>query len=137
MPPVDQGFKVPPPPAPNSQNTDQRSLPNVTRERGRSSSAKRLRDENGQAVDTSRSQPRTPRKQTCVVGTSSSSDRKLKSPPVDIFLGGVHPDNTPDDIVADLPQSSISDIVKNSKPEAFLVSYKISAKAEHLSKSES
>ena len=61
-----------------------------------------------------------------------------RSPPADIFVWGVHPDTTKEDIVADLADSSIiiteNDIEKKSKNEAFLVSYKIRVKAEDLQK---
>ena len=78
------------------------------------------------------------RQRKFVVGTSNQSGRKMRSPPADIFVYGVHPDTTPDDIVQDLACCDIiikpEDIVKKSKDEAFLTSYKISVKAEDLQK---
>ena len=54
----------------------------------------------------------------------------------DIFVYGVHPDTTKEDIVQDLAFHNIiieaSDIIQKSKEEAFLKSYKISIKAEDL-----
>ena len=62
----------------------------------------------------------------------------MRSPPADIFVYGVHPDTTEEDIVQDLADSdiiiNIGDIVQKSKEEAFLKSYKISVKAEDLQK---
>ena len=73
-----------------------------------------------------------------VVGTSNQVGRKMRSPPADIFVYGVHPDTTPEDIVQDLACSDIiiriTDIVMKSKEEAYLKSYKISVKAEDLLK---
>ena len=75
------------------------------------------------------------------MGTSISTGqtgRKMRSPPADIFVYGVHPDTTEEDIVQDLADSdiiiNIGDIVQKSKEEAFLKSYKISVKAEDLQK---
>ena len=115
--------------------------------RGRSPSVKRLRDNDGDSVEVSddssadapaRSGSRPPQKK-CVVGTSNNSvltSRKMRSPPADIFVWGIHPDTTIPDIVADLSESGIivqeKDVQKKSKPEANLVSYKISVKAEDL-----
>ena len=60
----------------------------------------------------------------------------MRSPPADIFVWGIHPDTTIPDIVADHSESGIivqeKDVQKKSKPEANLVSYKISVKAEDL-----
>ena len=73
-----------------------------------------------------------------VTGTSNQIGRKMRSPPADIFVYGVHPDTTPEDIVQDLACSDIIiktlDIVVKSREEAFLKSYKISVKAEDLQK---
>ena len=72
------------------------------------------------------------------LNTTESAGRKMKSPPGDIFIYGVHPDTTEEDIVNDLKESDITielkDIVKKSKPEAGLNSYKISVKSEDLQK---
>ena len=58
----------------------------------------------------------------------------MRSPPADIFVYGVHPDTTPEDIVQDLAFSEIiiktQDITVKSKEEAYLKSCKISVKAE-------
>ena len=60
----------------------------------------------------------------------------MRSPPADIFVWGIHPDTTIQDIVADLAESGViieeKDVQKKSKPEAYLSSYKISVKAEDL-----
>ena len=62
----------------------------------------------------------------------------MRSPPADIFVYGVHPDTTKEDIVQDLAINeiiiNIQDITQKSKDEAFLKSYKISVKAEDLQK---
>ena len=62
----------------------------------------------------------------------------MRSPPADIFVWGVHPDTSLQDIVADLGDSGIviqeKDIEKKSKEEAYLVSYRIRLKAEDLQK---
>ena len=42
-----------------------------------------------------------------VVGTSNQVGRKMRSPPADIFVYGVHPDTSPEDIVQDLAFSDI------------------------------
>lgn len=111
--------------------------------RGRSPGVKRLRSSDGSSVAVQdevqeRSGSRPPQKK-CVVGTSNNSvlpSRKMRSPPADIFVWGIHPDTTIPDIVADLAESAIivqeKDVQKKSKPEANLVSYKISVKAEDL-----
>ena len=101
------------------------------------SSSKRRRGENGEVIDPVDRQP--PRAKKVVVGTSGAqAGRKMRSPPADIFVYGVHPATTLQDIVEDLADSGIviaeSDITKRSKDEAFLRSYKISVKAEDLAK---
>ena len=66
----------------------------------------------------------------------------MKSPPADIFIWGVHPSTTPEDIVEDLAYSDIkiqvSDIEKKTRQDgerpSGLDSYKISIKAEDLTK---
>ena len=62
----------------------------------------------------------------------------MKSPPADIFVWGVHPETTLDDIVSDLAASDIKietkDIQKKSKPDANMTSYKISIPASDLQK---
>jgi hypothetical protein len=112
-----------------------------TGNRGRSPSVKRLRGNDGSPVDvTERSGSKPPQKK-CVVGTSNNAlqtTRKMRSPPADIFVWGIHPDTSLPDIVADLAESGIiiqeRDIEKKSKEEAYLVSYKIRLKAEDLQK---
>ena len=112
--------------------------------RSRSPSVKRQRAEDGGSVtvtenntneNTKKSQKPKP-----VVGTSDSikTGRKMRSPPADIFVWGVHPDTTKEDIVNDLAESNIivkiSDIEKKSKDEAYLCSYRISVPATDLDK---
>ena len=62
----------------------------------------------------------------------------MKSPPADIFVWGVHPDTTIEDIVNDLADSNIivkeTDIEKKSRDEAYLCSYRISVPASDLQK---
>ena len=75
-----------------------------------------------------------------VVTGSRTSDRiwKMKSPPVDIFVYGVPRDTTKEDIVEDLAESEIQisqeDVILMSKGNLSVVSYRISVKAEDLSK---
>ena len=112
--------------------------------RGRSPSVKRLRDNDGLPVDrTERSNSRPPQK-PCVVGTSNNAvqtQRKMRSPPADIFVWGVHPNTTPQDIVEALAESGIliqvEDVEKKSREEAYLLSYRIRLKAEDLHKAPS
>ena len=60
----------------------------------------------------------------------------MRSPPADIFVWGVHPETTKEDIVNDLAESGIvistNDILKKSKEGAALNSYKISVPAADL-----
>ena len=62
----------------------------------------------------------------------------MKSPPADIFIWGVHPSTTIEDIVNDLAASDITveskDVLKKSKGESNLCSYKISVPAPDLVK---
>ena len=62
----------------------------------------------------------------------------MRSPPADIFVYGVHPDTSTEDIVLDLADSGIiiqeKDITNKSREDAHLQCYKISIKAEDLSK---
>ena len=75
-----------------------------------------------------------------VIGTSKSNSngRKLRSPPADIFVWGMHPETTPQDIVKDLADCDITieekDIMKKSKEGAALLSFKVSVRAEDLQK---
>ena len=81
--------------------------------RSRSNSNKRMRmDEEmgGENVTVARdgSQSQSTNKQKkFVVGTSNQAGRKMRSPPADIFVYGVHPDTTIDDIVQDLAFNDI------------------------------
>ena len=85
-----------------------------------------------------RSQSRTKKYVVGTLNTNQRQGRKMKSPPVDIFIYGMHPDTTDDDIINDLKDSDIvieaRDIIKKSKPESALHSYKISVNAEDLQK---
>ena len=117
-----------------------------SRDRSRSSS-KRRRGENGEIIEVD-DQPHhhgdrvkgqaQSRAKKFVVGTTSSaqSGRKMRSPPADIFVYGVHPATTKEDIVQDLAESGIviteQCIIKKSRDEAPLNSYKISVRAEDL-----
>ena len=75
-----------------------------------------------------------------IIGTSDSSanGRKMRTPPADIFVWGVHPSTSVEDIVNDLEASgisvSVSDIEKKSNPEAKLCSYRVSVPATLLEK---
>ena len=111
--------------------------------RGRSPSIKRVRLDNGDTLEVV--QDRSNNKSTnnpkkAVTGTSNANitGRKMRSPPADIFVYGVHPDTTEEDIVTDLADSGIvihsKDVLKKSKEEAPLKSFKISVKAEDLQK---
>ena len=66
------------------------------------------------------------------------SGRRMKSPPVDIFVYGVPQDTEKEDIIADLADSDVkiadTDIVLLSKGTPAVVSYKISVNAEDLEK---
>ena len=112
-------------------------LGDVSHARTRSISNKRRRvddeENSGEQRDRDQSQSRQKR---FVVGTSNQSGRKMRSPPADIFVYGVHPDTSPEDIVQDLACSDIiirvEDIMLKSREEAYLKSYKISVKAEDL-----
>ena len=83
-----------------------------------------------------RSQSRTIKYLVGTLNTKEAAGRKMKSPPGDIFIYGVHPDTTEEDIVNDLKESDIiietKDVVKKSRPDSGLNSYKISVKAEDL-----
>ena len=106
--------------------------------RSKSPSIKRLRHDDGTVTEIEQHQ--TGQKKKAVTGTSNSAvtGRKMRSPPADIFVWGVHPDTEIDDIIKDLAESDIKvepkDIEKKSKPEAYLTSYRISVQASDLSK---
>jgi hypothetical protein len=109
--------------------------------RDRSPSTKRARGNDGTEIDSDDGRRPVPKTRKYVVGTFSTvtnASRKMKSPPADIFVYGVHPDTTEEDIVNDLKENEIivdqRHVVKKSKPEASLNSFKISVKAEDLPK---
>ena len=78
-------------------------------------------------------------KPAVIQGTRSNDrQRKMKSPPADIFVYGVPRGTTTEDIVEDLAESDIqvapSDIILMSKGSPSVISYRISVKAEDLQK---
>ena len=85
-------------------------------------------------------EPRQIMRKKIVVGTSNSvlSGRKIRSPPADIFVWGVHPETTLEDIENDLAESDIKietkDILKKSKTDATLNSYQVSVPAAEIQK---
>ena len=103
-------------------------------ERSRSPSVKRRGDD-----DISEPKKKKPTTNPIVVGTRCSDrQRKMRSPPADIFVYGVPRDTTKEDIVEDLAESDIriatEDIALMSKGNPSVVSYRISVKAEDLQK---
>ena len=62
----------------------------------------------------------------------------MRAPPVGIFVWDMHPDTSPADIVNDLAECGIQieekDVLKKSRDEAPLLSFKISVRAEDLQK---
>ena len=106
--------------------------------RGRSPSVKRARMEDGIIEENQRDKPSS--KPKPVIGTSDSklTGRKMRSPPADIFVWGIHPDTSIEDIVNDLADSDIkikeTDVFKKSNKDAYLCSYKISVPAADLAK---
>ena len=106
--------------------------------RSRSPSIKRFRNEDGSTTEVNHGTQNAAKKG--VVGTSNpaTSGRKMRSPPAAIFVWGVHPETTIDDIINDLAESDLKveakDIVKKSKDEAYLVSYKINIPGDDLAK---
>ena len=108
-------------------------------DRDRSASKRRRVEESYGEENIARERSQSQSKQRkFVVGTANQLGRKMRSPPADIFVYGVHPDTLPEDIVQDLACSDIhikpDDIVQKSREESFLKSYKISVKAEDLQK---
>ena len=86
--------------------------------RSRSPGIKRVKLDNGatlevvqdrSGVDANISKPPRNNPKKAVTGTSNANitGRKMRSPPADIFVYGVHPDTTEDDIVLDLAESGI------------------------------
>ena len=81
--------------------------------RGRSPSTKRVKLDDGTTLEVVQdrsntgTKPRNNPKQA-VTGTSNANitGRKMRSPPADIFVYGVHPDTTEEDIVLDVAESS-------------------------------
>ena len=85
--------------------------------RSMSPSVKRLRGQEGTPVEPETVDPnrhRSSARPKPVVGTSDSNMTcgKMRSPPADIFVWGVHPDTTHEDIVNDLASSDI--VIKES-----------------------
>ena len=81
-------------------------------QRERSGSKRRRGEEGPIEVNPGRDRsPAQPKQKKFVVGTSNQAGRKMRSPPADIFVYGVHPDTTFEDIVEDL---ACSDITKKS-----------------------
>ena len=106
--------------------------------RERSSSAKRPReDDHDQPPPTAthtggeqvqhRSNSKTRKFQVGTLNTRDAPGRKMKSPPGDIFIYGVHTDTTEEDIVNDLRESNIiieeKDVIKKSRPGSALNSF--------------
>ena len=110
-----------------------------SRSRSLSQGNKRKRLEDGPAGSQTKSAngPVNPKKKP-IVGTLDCTDRgrKMKSPPADIFIWGVHNDTSIEDIVNDLADSGIKietrDVQLKSKENANLRSYKISVPAAQL-----
>ena len=116
--------------------------------RSRSNSNKRRQGEDGSVLavgDDQQQQNDKPKnnlslKKKSVTGTSNSllTGRKMKSPPADIFVWGVHKDTSVDDIVKDLAESEIvieaKDVQQKSKEDANLKSFKTSVPAADLNK---
>ena len=109
------------------------NIPGGVQGRDRSPSVKRGNSETNQPEKKRRIE-----KQQIVTGTRSNTTRKMKSPPADIFVYGIPRDTTKEDIVEDLAESEIQiipgDIQLMSKGNPTVVSYRISVKAEDLSK---
>ena len=115
------------------------------RTRTRSESNKRRRGNDGEPIAVQDEREKVEKagqrraQKPCVVGTAgATAGRKMRAPPADIFVWGIHPDTTIQDIVADLADSDIiikeENVEKKSNKEAYLSSYKISVKAEDLPK---
>ena len=106
--------------------------------RGISPSVKRRRGPSGEHTESDTGRERSSSRQKNVVVGTSSTARKMRSPPADIFVYGVHPETSIEDIVADLAENDITidkkDVECKSRPEAYLKSYKISVKIEDLQK---
>ena len=122
-------FLAPPPPTPGLRS----------RSHSQGNKRKRLNEDvSDNRNDANTSKSRNFKKS--VIGTSDSTKtgRKMKSPPTDIFIWGVHWDTNVDDIVNDLSSSGINietkDVQLKSKEDAKLRSYKISVPAADLDK---
>ena len=104
--------------------------------RDRTASFKRPRSDNEASAPNKRTNID---KKIVVTGSRTrENSRKMKSPPVDIFVYGVPKDTSKQDIIEDLADSDIiisdSDITLMSKGTPAVVSYKISVKAGDLDK---
>ena len=115
------------------------------RTRTRSESNKRRRGNDGEPIAVQDEREKVEKagqrraQKPCVVGTAGvTAGRKMRAPPADIFVWGVHPDTTLEDIVNDLAASEIKietkDIEKKSKEGSYLDSYKVSVPADDLTK---
>ena len=109
--PISSGYLVSPMPIQPPQVDSRRLFVPSTEPRSRSLSqgAKRRRLENVTSDSQTNSRgPVNPKKKP-IIGTLNSTDkgRKMKSPPADIFIWGVHNDTSVKDIVNDLADSGI------------------------------
>ena len=144
-------LQVPPgfPPIPIPPVNSPLPISNIGSNNRPRSNSKRRRTEDGYVQEPSVQQPGQKEsknhnkgngKPKPIVGTSDSSanGRKMRTPPADIFVWGVHPSTTKEDIVSDLEISGIKisacDIEKKSNAEAKLCSYRISVPAPLLEK---
>ena len=122
---------------PRLQNDQGRDRSNSKRRRGDDGSIIYDQPPNQKEPNKDRSQSQG-RQKKHIVGTASNTGRKMRAPPADIFVYGVHPETSIYDIVQDLAVHDViiesKDIVVKSNKEAFLKSYKISVKAEDLEK---
>ena len=75
---------------------------------------------------------------TVVTGSGLGKTRKMRCPPADIFVYGLHKTTTKEEIVADLAEGdihiSVEDIELKSRDNTHVSSYRISVPAEDLSK---
>ena len=122
-------------PLPRFQGQQQNSTQRGTLFRERTASFKRPRPDNDVPIPSKR---KNIEKKIVIGSRTQENSRKMKSPPVDIFVYGIPKDTIKEDIIADLADSDIqiseSDIVLMSKGTPVVVSYKISVKAEDLEK---
>ena len=122
-------------PLPRIQGQPQNSAQRGTVFRDRTASFKRPRADNEVPLPSKR---KNTEKKVVTGSRTRENSRKMKSPPVDIFVYGVPKDTNKADIVEDLGDSDIfisdSDIILMSKRCPSVVSYKISVKADDLEK---